>query len=194
MSKVRPICPMGRGKFKLDPENISVDMKVWLATMVNNSWQTPKYLASEYEIKIDLVRSFARRAKKGLSNSNKRGRSARLTPDMLKVLKAKVDTGPFKMKETEVKTVVDVMLSEAHEANDDAKSTFKPLSKRSLIRTQKKINCFVGNAELGTDAMSDVRNWTSFAVMNILMVNIVRVFVGLILNMDATQFTVGYEW
>ena len=102
-------------------------------------------------------------------------------------------TSNYQMWTEDYKVKFQELAEEHAEERHKTKSQVKKISRRTLARYEDELNIKTGNAEVTTNARAvataDIRNSVSFAVMNKYMVPLTQP--ALILNVDATQFTVG---
>ena len=188
-------CPWPRGNTDLSQVQLTPEQKSWLGHQLAQNLTTVAKLTKRFNLSARLLYKYAEKAKEGCMFQSVAGRPPLLTPraesDVLKSL----STSRFNVTTKDFKEIVVQQVSNTALARGKALIDTSTISKRSLARLETKLSIKTGNAEATTSARaqatSDLRNAVTFAAMNALMVENIGVHPGLILNADATQFTVG---
>jgi hypothetical protein len=187
--------PFGRGHCALNANDLSSEEKVWLGEQLVNHTFTNKELMSRFELPKSTLNSYAKRVREHKHINDGTGRLTKLTTERKYELQKFIENSKYNVRATtfENKTNELAKLS-ASDRNLSVEQVSK-VSKSCLKSIKKEMDLKTGNAEASTNAriaaVSDVRSSVSFIVMNKIMVPLVNP--ELIINVDATSFTVGKD-
>lgn len=182
--------PHDYSKVKLTEAN-----KEWIGRQVVEKIMGPTKLARKYNLKVCTVKKYAYRVRRGLQFRKTRGKPPLLEKDdeielttWLKNLRYCSRSDAFR------KRFLEIALSR-HIARGHSPLLFRKPSAKAIAKYEEKMGIMTKNAEATTnaraEAVADLQNAISFAAMNYGIVP--YVLPQLIVNCDATQFTVGSE-
>mmetsp|Transcript_26482 Transcript_26482/g.36462 ORF Transcript_26482/g.36462 Transcript_26482/m.36462 type:complete len:212 (-) Transcript_26482:613-1248(-) len=185
--------PWGRRIPDLSEKKLTLEQKTWLANRVICGKETVKELHIKYKLSVNTIYKWVNIIKAGGKLSTN-GRPSIISeehfPNIQEFINNSKESVTTSLFQEEVHKYAIVT---AQNRRNISESQVKPPSRRTLGTLQKRLQLKTGNAELTTNARaiacSDVRNAVSMCAAQHLMVPLVDHF--LILNMDATQYTVG---
>jgi transposase len=191
-----PQCPWGRGSHQLETADITGPQRRWLANAHIVGGISIADLGRRFGVRPTTISNWVQIVRKGGIIDRKCGAPAKIAPahlqqlvnltrdDTYSHLCKREDDWDINMAEAVVATAVDRGI---------ATCKVKPISRRTVVRYKEKIDFHTGNAKTTTtaraEAVHDPRNALSFAAMNACCVPMSTP--ELIINVDATQFTVG---
>ena len=157
----------------------------------NRRWQS--WVAKYYSISKQLVHKFTTSIKKGLSLKCNAGRPSFVTQEGKEEIRNFLQSGKYSKRTSEYENKLQEVIEKEALAQGKSNTQVHYPSRSTIGRLELELDIHTGNAEKTTDAramaVADVRNAVSFAVMNQLVTPLIDPH--LILNADATQFTVG---
>lgn len=185
--------PWGRRVPDLSGVELNLEQKTWIANRVINGLESARQLSDKYNIRVKTIYKWVRLIKNGITLSPY-GRPPIIAQEHLPKIKQFVDNHisgvPSAILNDEINKYA---IATAQARRNISEAQVKCPSRRTLGTIHKQLKIKNGNAELTTNARaiacSDVRNAVSMCAAQHLMVPLVDHF--LILNMDATQYTVG---
>jgi hypothetical protein len=187
------LCPFGRRIPDLNGKKLTLIQKQWLADQILNGRFSAKELALKTQIPISTFFKWLSKIRNGqklIANGRPSSIAEEHLPkivDFINSSKTSISASDFDDE------VYKYAILSAQERKNIAESQVKRPSPRTLLDLEKKLQIKTGNAELTTNARAiacaDVRNAVSMCAAQHLMVPLVDHY--LILNMDATQYTVG---
>ena len=142
----------------------------------------------------DTLRECVRKLKYGVQLHSNKGRPSALSKEGKEKLVEFCTAGVYNVKyEDFIKKIHELQMEEAASYKKGLSSA-KPMAMRSIGRLVKELNLKIGTGETTTlaraDAIGSIRNAGSFAASMELFKNIKN---DLVINMDATQYTVGKQ-
>ena len=146
----------------------------------------------QFDIKPDTFRKWVKAVKAGDMIYDSKGRPGSLSQNSKLALASYISSGPYNVREVDfIKKVHQLQIDDATPFTSSL-SQVKPIGRRSIYRLRKELQLKSATAEATTfaraEAISSIRNAVSF----ILAMFIFRhVKPSLVINMDATQYTVG---
>jgi len=172
---------------------LTLEEKTFFANKVISGEKTVKELHLESKLSVNNLYSWVNIIKSGAKLSLK-GRPSviaeELLPKVVNFVENCKTSIPASLFEDEIHKYAIIT---AQDRNNTSESQVPRPSRRTLGRLEKRLKIKTGNAELTTNARAiacaDVRNAVSMCAAQHLMIPLVDHF--LILNMDATQYTVG---
>jgi hypothetical protein len=190
----------GRIRRDLGGIDLTVDEKLSLGRQMAEAALGPdtrKKLQEKYNLQ---TRSLYRYQDAWLKNSvlfPNTGRPPNIDPEYMDVATAALQENDYQVRTANWKFELQEAAKKTAAKRGRDPGRVKPISRRTLARVEIREGIDTGNAEPTTTArataISDVRNAVSFAAMNQHMVEECQTAPELILNMDATQFQVGYD-
>jgi transposase len=187
------INPWGRRVPDLSKSVLTLEQKTWLAERVINGLETAKELNIKYKISLNTIYrwiSLLKSGKKLLTN----GRPSVILEEHFEKIEETVNSSAAGISASLFNDEVHkyAILTAQSRINITGSQIKRP-SRRTVGKILKRLAIKSGNAEQTTNARaiacSDVRNAVSMCAAQHLMVPLVDHY--LILNMDATQYTVG---
>ena len=183
--------PINLSEVKLTSED-----KQWLANQINMYGQKSSALANRFSLKRNTLRKYARTLNKKVITRASCGRPPTFSIKSITNIADKLTDQKYQMRSSNYENFLQ---SEARnsldERNLNANNKVPKVSKKTIYRLEKKLDIKTKNGETTTNAravaVSDIRNAVSFAAMNFSMNKIAKQ--PLILNADATLYTVGYD-
>ena len=143
----------------------------------------------------DTLPEWVRKLKNGVQLHSNKGRPSALSKEAKEKLVEFCRAGVYNVKyEDFIKKIHELQMEEEAASYKKGLSSAKPMAMRSIGRLVKELNLKIGTGETTTlaraDAIGSIRNAGSFAASMELFKN---VYNDLVINMDATQYTVGKQ-
>lgn len=169
-------------------------MKYWPAKEIAAGRETATYYRDKYGMNPRVVNNWVSRHRRGHGFSSSNGRPLILSSYMKKCLAAESVDSVYNMTKADFEAKVkQYAIQTIQERRDICESQIPVPSSRTIGRLKEELDIHEGKADSTTAARdvacSDVRNMVSFAAAQHMMMPIVDN--RLIINLDATQFTVG---
>ena len=177
--------------------------KEWIAKRIISGEKNVKELVRQYNLNKETILSWCKRINKGFNLRGKGGRPMLISPKKQEKLIDALSNKKYQTPKNVFKNLVnDIIVEQATERGNSISST-TAASTRTFKRYEKALHINSGNAEQTTNARmkatESVKNAVSFIAMNSLMLestdddDLICSKSMLNLNVDATQFAVGYK-
>jgi hypothetical protein len=173
---------------------LSSEQKQWIGKQIKDNSARPRKIVSKYAIKRDAVKKYAYRVKRGLKCHSKGGKPPILEAEDLIELESWVKNSTYHIRTAIFHERIFELAKARHLERGNSPLTFRAPCSKSIATYEKKMGIMSKHAEATTkaraEAVADIQNAISFAAMNFGIVP--NVHSSLIINCDATQFTVGH--
>ena len=183
----------GKRQVDLSNEILTVDEKNWIGQKIVDGHYKQYWVSKYYSISKQLVHKFTTSVKKGLSLKSNAVRPSFISLESKQEIRDFLQSGKYSKRTSEYSEKVHKLIEKEALAKGQSTSQVHYPSRTTLGRLELELGIHTGNAEKTTDvraiAVADVRNAVSFAAMNQLVSHLIDPH--LILNADATQFSVG---
>jgi transposase len=167
--------------------------KTWLANEVLLTKTPCKNVAATYNIARTTLQGWVKSVKNGVMQHLTPGRPPRVDVEAMAEVAAQVTDQEYQVPVEDFKKLLYKKAVESATKRGIPKSMVPPISRQTIATYEKNIGAKRKSSESTTwaraDAQADIRNAVSFAVMNSLVVPLTEP--DLIINSDATQYTVG---
>ena len=186
--------PYSKGNGGLSAHKLHREDKIHLANKIVVDGCDSKKVSWEYCLRPDTLRGWVRKVKNGVQLHGNKGRPSALSKEGKEKLVEYCTAGVYDVKyEDFIKKIHELQMEDAASYKKGL-SSVKLMARRSIGRLVKELNLKIGTGETTTlaraDAIGSIRNAVSFAASMELFKNIKN---DLVINMDATQYTVGKQ-
>jgi hypothetical protein len=196
MSKpVKLPCPWGKSRPCLKGVALSTAQKTWLGSELAFHNTAILNLVVRFQLPAKLMQKWAAMLRKGVTPNRSGGRPTLLgTPEQKKIV-AMCTGNAVQLRSEDFDAAFNAEVKMKVEA---AGKIFQKPHEKTLRTFEKKHSIKTKAAETSTDARlvatSDICNFITFAAMNYAFVVLLKIHPALIMNIDATQFTVGSDF
>ena len=194
MLKISSFGRFGISKVDLSNEILTADEKNWLGQKIVDGHYKQSWVSKYYSISKQLVHKYTTSVKKGLALKFKAGRPSFISQESKEEIRNFLQSGKCSKRTSEYENKLQEVIEKEALAQGKSPSQVHYPSRSTIGRLELELVIHTGNAEKISDAramaVADVGSAVSFATMNQLVVTPL-IDPHLILNADATQFTVG---
>jgi len=185
----------GVGFCDLRKVHLSSDQKFWLGSMLNDKIITNLDLQKRFMLPESTLRRFGKQVKDGVT-LNVNGRPSLLSVKYQKQILNELSNGKYKKRGDDFRKDFMKLAQLSAEERGYSPAQVTTPDKSTIWRFERDNKIKTANAEVATNArivaVNDKRNIVSFLALNHFL-NEQKINSKLIINSDATQFTVGYD-
>ena len=186
---------LGKGKTNSAGIELTAEQREWLGEVIVSGKETPLTASLRFYLPVRGLGKYAEKVRKGLIFADSAGRPTVLDANSKIAYAEFLTDNTYQRTTEEVNEFVQELAVKTAETRGVHSINAPIVSKRTIERLEAESKTITKNSEAVTAARqiatSDVRNAITFGGMNAMMVE--YSIPQLIVNMDSTQFCVGYN-